>query len=185
MWTYKSFPTVVPEAALQQDERKNLIQFLCQKWIDRINPLPTASHKKRRQHSFQGHRTVFKSVPNHFCSHLKMPSVWSPLRPRTSSERRVCTQGSWWSGYRSFWKAITSSREEPNMEGLKMAFLACLISSIQGFCRPWKHTHRRLNINTCSRAARGLAECGSESSKRGVHWDKHPSVHRTHSSLMS
>lgn len=70
-------------------------------------------------------------------SHLKIPSVWSPLRPKTSSDRRVCTQGSWLSGYRSFWSSITSSKDEPNIEGVKIAFLACWISSRQGFCKPW------------------------------------------------
>lgn len=96
-----------------------------------------------------------QSLLLNYLPHLKIPSVWSPLRPRTSSERRVCTQGSWLSGYRSFWSAITSSKEEPNMEGLKIAFLACLISSRQGFCKPWRerqththtHTQKWVNVN--------------------------------------
>jgi len=80
------------------------------------------------------------------CSHrwlyLKMPSVWSPLRARTSSERRVCTQGSCRSGYRSFCMLMMSCRELPNMEGLKTAFLAWRISSMFGFFRPCERQER-------------------------------------------
>lgn len=120
-------------------------------------------------------------------THLKMPSVWSPLRPRTSSERRVCTQGSWLSGYLSFWSAITSSSEEPNMEGLKMAFLACLISSRQGFCRPWTETHTRTHTEELVllqqgrwRAAWALGRFGPESSGRSRQADIQMWVRKGH-----
>lgn len=86
-------------------------------------------HKKVSHHGFLHEKlqviTILGGSP---CSwrwlYLKMPSVWSPLRARTSSERRVCTQGSCRSGYRSFCMAMMSCSELPNMDGLKTAFLA-------------------------------------------------------------
>lgn len=70
--------------------------------------------------------------------HLKMPSVWSPLSASTSSDSRVCTQGSCRSGKRSLCMLMTSCSALPNMDGLNTAFLACRISSTLGFFSPCK-----------------------------------------------
>lgn len=69
-------------------------------------------------------------------AHLKIPSVCSPPRTRTCCDSCVCTQGSLLPGYMSCCRSMISSSELPKSDGVRMAFLACVISSTVGLRRP-------------------------------------------------